>query len=113
VGGSPIEYWLPPTLSPWIPPPGGPDRDPSDHPDREPGDHPPGRDSDPARDRPPSPDRNPCESDLPQCDNQFNDSWFFTDIVSQFVPYTLGAIVWDQVGVVVDRCCSRISRIVR
>ena len=58
VGGSPIEYWLPPY-----------------QPD------------------PPPVNINACERDVPQCDNQYNDSFFFTDIVDQFVPYTIGAIV--------------------
>ena len=61
VGGSPIEYWLPPY-----------------QPD------------------PPPANVNACERDVPQCDNKFNDSFFFTDIVEQFVPYTIGALVWDQ-----------------
>jgi len=59
VGGSPIEYWLPPRK-----------RD--------------------------SVNVNACESDVPQCDNQYNDTSFYTDIIEQLVPYTLGAIVWDQ-----------------
>lgn len=59
VGGSPIEYWLPP------------------------------RAGDPAN-------VNPCESDRPQCDNQYNDSVFYDDNVQQLLPYTIGAIVWDQ-----------------
>lgn len=57
VGGSPIEYWLPPDSGI---------------------------------------NENACEVDIPQCDNQFNDSTFFTDIVEQFIPYTIGAIIWDQ-----------------
>ena len=57
VGGSPIEYWLPPSGTV---------------------------------------DRNACESDVPQCDNQYDDSFFFSDIVSQLVPHTFGALVWDQ-----------------
>ncbi len=39
---------------------------------------------------------NLCERDVPQCDSQYNDSFFFTDIVQQIVPYTVGAMVWDQ-----------------
>ena len=39
---------------------------------------------------------NTCERDTPQCDDQYDDSWFFVDIVEQFVPYTIGALVWDQ-----------------
>ena len=55
VGGSPIEYWLPPTT-------------------------------------------NRCEQDTPQCDSQYPDSFFFQDIVTQFVPHTFGSFVWDQAG---------------
>jgi len=61
VGGSPIEYWLPPAS----------------------GAHPPLN-------------VNACERDVPQCDNQYNDSFFFTDIVQQLVPATVSAVVWDQ-----------------
>ena len=61
VGGSPIEYWLPP----------------------ESGEHPPLN-------------VNRCERDVPQCDNQYNDSFFFTDIVEQIIPYSVGAFIWDQ-----------------
>lgn len=57
VGGSPIEYWLPPSSKPNI---------------------------------------NKCEVDRPQCDRMYNDSWFYTDIVSQYAPFTIGALVWDQ-----------------
>jgi hypothetical protein len=39
---------------------------------------------------------NACEADVPQCDNQFNDSSFFEDIVTQLIPHTFGALVWDQ-----------------
>ena len=63
VGGSPIEYWLPPS----------------------PRAHDPG-----------TWDVNACEKDIPQCDNQYNDSFFYRDIVTQFVPHTFGALVWDQ-----------------
>jgi hypothetical protein len=28
--------------------------------------------------------------------SRYNDSFFFTDIVEQIVPYTVGAFVWDQ-----------------
>lgn len=59
VGGSPIEYWIPP------------------------------RDGDPVN-------VNPCEQDIPQCDNKFNDSSFWNDIMTQLTPYTVGSIVWDQ-----------------
>ena len=38
-------------------------------------------------------DSNACEVDVPQCDNQYNDSFFFTNIVTQFVPYSFGAMV--------------------
>jgi hypothetical protein len=61
VGGSPIEYWLPPASAA----------------------HPPNN-------------INACERDVPQCDNQYNDSFFFTDIVQQLVPATVSAVVWDQ-----------------
>ena len=53
----------------------------------------------PAPQLPPGPARdvNPCESDThPQCDPAFNDTFFFTDIVEQITPYTIGALVWDQ-----------------
>ena len=33
------------------------------------------------------------ESRRPQCDNQYNDSWFYTDIVTQLVPHTFGSMV--------------------
>ena len=59
VGGSPIEYWLPPSATR-------------------------------------GPNANACEADAPQCDNQYNDSTFFSDQIEQLLPYTLGAIVWDQ-----------------
>lgn len=62
VGGSPIEYWLPPEA------------------------HAPHS----------TENANACERDVPQCDNQYNDSFFFTDIVEQLTPYTLGSLVWDQ-----------------
>jgi hypothetical protein len=61
VGGSPIEYWLPPSPAGAI-----------------------------------DPNINSCEKDVPQCDNQYNDTFFFSDIVEQFVPHTIGALVWDQ-----------------
>ena len=59
VGGSPIEYWLPPDSA--------------------------GR-----------PNANECEIDRPQCDNQYNDSTFFVDIIGQLSPFAIGSIVWDQ-----------------
>lgn len=62
VGGSPIEYWLPPE----------------------------------AKSTRPIVNVNACERDVPQCDSQYNDSFFFTDIVEQFTPYTIGSLVWDQ-----------------
>ena len=46
VGGSPIEYWLPPSGIV---------------------------------------DKNACEVDRPQCDKQYNDSWFFTDVRSDLL----------------------------
>jgi len=63
VGGSPIEYWLPPSAK---------------------------------FNRNGTTNVNACESDRPQCDNKYNDTFFFTDIVTQLVPYTHGAMVWDQ-----------------
>ena len=47
VGGSPIEYWLPPSARVNV---------------------------------------NKCESDVPQCDNMYNDSAFYTDQIEQIVP---------------------------
>ena len=58
VGGSPIEYWLPPEDG--------------------------------------KINENSCERDIPQCDNKYNDSFFFTDIVQQFTNARFGALIWDQ-----------------
>lgn len=61
VGGSPIEYWIPPI-------------DPTD------------------------PLKNPCEIDKPQCDDSGGkiDSVFFEEYIRKIVPYTIGAVLWDQ-----------------
>ena len=77
VGGSPIEYWLPPPTAATSVTPASASPQPALTP------------------QPPA-NVNACERDIPQCDNQYNDSFFFTDIVEQFVPYTIGALVWDQ-----------------
>lgn len=75
VGGSPIEYWLPPNAT-FDPPTARTDRTKTSF--------------------PANVNVNACERDVPQCDNALNDSSFFVDIVQQLVPHTFGSFVWDQ-----------------
>ena len=75
VGGSPIEYWLPPNATFDVATTDGTSTTKTN--------------SFPVN-------VNACERDVPQCDNQFNDSYFFVDIVQQLVPHTFGSFVWDQ-----------------
>jgi len=37
-----------------------------------------------------------CEVDVPQCDNKFNDSTFYTNYIVPLFPFTIGAVLWDQ-----------------
>ena len=61
VGGSPIEFWIPPS-------------DPDDV------------------------NKSPCGVDRPQCDTSGggNDTQFWREYVLPMLPYTVGALVWDQ-----------------
>jgi len=44
--------------------------------------------------------KNPCEIDSPACDNsgEVVDSEFFGEYIKRLLPYTIGAVIWDQVG---------------